>query len=682
METLNAETKVYQDEKSELETEMIPLKEDMNKKKSDLDIVQQELDLAKSKEEKEKAKLEQYRVQVEQEEAKLSSKKTRFDTLSGGRPEMDRELNELNAKVGGLKEKEAKCLQEVRSLRSDFEEKRAKQTASKTMGQVQRAIMEQKACGNIPGIFGRLGDLAAIDKKYDVAISTAVGGNLDAFLVDNPETARACIEFLRQNNVGRGNFFSLDKATNQWKTRMKATGSFPENAPRLVDLIRTQDDKFMPAYYHFLRDTLVAETQEQSQRIAFGARRFRVVTLKGEVCEMSGAMSGGGKPMSGKMGTQVSQADEVDGARLKNMEQDVHAAEEKHRASAKAKTDCEERIRFLSNELQKSEREHQKLQLELNASTEKVQGLKAQIKQQEKVLAGTKTDEKVLAELRKKEEALQKILDKSTEKVDDVKHKVKKLDATIKEIQSGKLKGITKRLDETKTQLDKVKKEITRLEVGIKSAERDLKKATDKCESYENEIKETENKMREQTEKRKGVEAQCKEVIDELKGLKEKEQEQQAESKELLQMLEKLRERENKYKSKQIEINSSREKFDNEIAEQSKAIAHWKRELKKLKLRDIPGNAVPEELPEVPGEELKEVDEKQWQYELNLMEEKLGTMNVNYAIIEEFNRKEALYMGEWLVLRIANYISSNHVSHILIIFGCLRSSRRVGEHNW
>lgn len=109
-------------------------------------------------------------------------------------------------------------------------------------------------------------------------------------------------------------------------------------------------------------------------------------------------------------------------------------------------------------------------------------------------------------------------------------------------------------------------------------------------------------------------------------------------------MVEKLRERENKYKSKQIEINSSREKFDNEIAEQSKAIAHWKRELKKLKLRDIPGNAVPEELPEVPEEELKEVDEKQWQYELNLMEEKLGTMNVNYAIIEEFNRKEALYM--------------------------------------
>ena len=646
METLNAETKVYQEQKAELETKMIPLKEDMNKKKSDLDIVQQELELAKSKEEKEKTKLEQYRVQSEQEEAKLNSKKTRFDTVSGDRPEMERELNELKGKVGGLREREAQCLQHVRSLRSDFEEKRSKQTATRSMGQVHRAIMEQKACGNIPGVFGRLGDLGAIDKKYDVAISTAIGGSLDSILVDNPDTARACIEFLRQNNVGRGNFFTLDKATNQWRSRMKANGKFPENAPRLFDLIRPQDEKFLPAYYHFCRDTLVAENQQQAQRIAFGARRYRVVTLKGEICEISGAMEGGGRPSSGKMGTQVSQGDEVDGARLKQLEQDVHAAEETHRAAAKDKTDCEEKIRFLSNELQKSEREYQKLQLELGASTEKVQALKAQIKQQEKVLAETKTDEKVLAELKKKEDALQKILDKSSEKVDEVKHQVKKLDATIREIQSGKLKGITKRLEDTKTQLDKVKKEITRLEVGIASAERDLKKATDKCEGYENEVKETENKMREQTEKRKEVEAQCKEVIDELKGLKEKEQEQQAESKELQQVLEKLRERENKYKSKQIEINSEREKFDKEIAEQSKAISHWKRELKKLKLREIPGSAEPEELPEIPDEELKEVDEKQSQYELNLMEEKLGTMNVNYAIIEEYNRKEALYMGK------------------------------------
>jgi chromosome segregation ATPase len=44
----------------------------------------------------------------------------------------------------------------------------------------------------------------------------------------------------------------------------------------------------------------------QATRIAYGARRFRVVTLNGEMIETSGAMSGGGKEkMHGKMGTQA-----------------------------------------------------------------------------------------------------------------------------------------------------------------------------------------------------------------------------------------------------------------------------------------------------------------------------------------------------------------------------------------
>ena len=47
--------------------------------------------------------------------------------------------------------------------------------------------------------YGRLGDLGAIDKEYDVAISTAAGA-LDKYVVDNTETAESCINLLK----GRG----------------------------------------------------------------------------------------------------------------------------------------------------------------------------------------------------------------------------------------------------------------------------------------------------------------------------------------------------------------------------------------------------------------------------------------------------------------------------------------------
>ena len=43
----------------------------------------------------------------------------------------------------------------------------------------------------------RLGDLGAIDKKYDVAVSTACS-SLNTVLVDTAETGKACIEYLRR----------------------------------------------------------------------------------------------------------------------------------------------------------------------------------------------------------------------------------------------------------------------------------------------------------------------------------------------------------------------------------------------------------------------------------------------------------------------------------------------------
>ena len=76
--------------------------------------------------------------------------------------------------------------------------------------------------------------------------------------------------------------------------------------PRLFDCVRVEDERVRAAFYFALRDTLVANDLDQGTRIAYGATRYRVVTLKGGVIETSGTMSGGGKTMMrGKMGQSV-----------------------------------------------------------------------------------------------------------------------------------------------------------------------------------------------------------------------------------------------------------------------------------------------------------------------------------------------------------------------------------------
>ena len=69
---------------------------------------------------------------------------------------------------------------------------------SHSLGKVHEALMRQRQIGVIPGIMGRLGDLGAIDKKYDVAISTVFGGALDILITDTTDTATQCIMYLKQ----------------------------------------------------------------------------------------------------------------------------------------------------------------------------------------------------------------------------------------------------------------------------------------------------------------------------------------------------------------------------------------------------------------------------------------------------------------------------------------------------
>ena len=165
--------------------------------------------------------------------------------------------------------------------------------------------MEQKKTGSIPGIYGCLGYLASIDKKYDLAISTATGKSLDNILVDTVETAKKCVEYLKKSNAGLCNLLALDQIL---KYEPNVTDPFqtPENAPRLIDLITVDDPSIKTVFYQYLKDTLVAEDMDQAKRIAFGDRKFRVVTLSGDLIETSRAMSGEGcEKMSGMMDSQA-----------------------------------------------------------------------------------------------------------------------------------------------------------------------------------------------------------------------------------------------------------------------------------------------------------------------------------------------------------------------------------------
>ena len=210
LEGLRAETQEFQDKKEKLETELIGLQKDENEKESKYNVAKSELDLLKSTEQKETCKMEQLKQRALTSKNQLKEKETKLEEHSEKIPELQQQITEAETEIQTLNVEYDTCSKKVHGMRANVEETRSKQSAIKQGGRVQEALMRQKATGAIKGIYGRLGDLGAIDKKYDVAVSTAAAGGLDRIIVDNVDTATSCLKYLKDNDIGRVNMLALD----------------------------------------------------------------------------------------------------------------------------------------------------------------------------------------------------------------------------------------------------------------------------------------------------------------------------------------------------------------------------------------------------------------------------------------------------------------------------------------
>ncbi|XP_015762062.1 PREDICTED: structural maintenance of chromosomes protein 4-like, partial [Acropora digitifera] len=207
---LKSETEGLQTEKEEKEAELMELNKVVNAAKSELDVAKSELEIYKSKHEGVLNQLKEAKDNLERSLETREQRKSEIQTLQHELPELQKRLAKTEADLLKALEGEKKASEELRNVRAKVEEARSSLQASHSRGRVLEALMQQKASGKIKGIFGRLGDLGAIDDKYDIAISTACGA-LDNIVCDSIDTAQKCISFLKKSNVGSATFIGLDK---------------------------------------------------------------------------------------------------------------------------------------------------------------------------------------------------------------------------------------------------------------------------------------------------------------------------------------------------------------------------------------------------------------------------------------------------------------------------------------
>jgi chromosome segregation protein len=154
-----------------------------------------------------------------------------------------------------------------------------------------RKVMEQKSRNS--GLLGVVSDLIQVDKKYETAIETALGGSIQNIVTEDEETAKKMIRFLKQNRYGRATFLPLTSVKARSNQRNEAALGEPGVLGIASSLVRC-DPKYDGIAGYLLGRTIVVDEIDHASALAKKYRySLNIVTLEGEHLSPGGSMSGG-----------------------------------------------------------------------------------------------------------------------------------------------------------------------------------------------------------------------------------------------------------------------------------------------------------------------------------------------------------------------------------------------------
>lgn len=137
-------------------------------------------------------------------------------------------------------------------------------------------------------LYGPVAEKFYVEKDFEKAISVALGSMSQNIIVSSTKDTSEMLKILERNKMGRATFLPLDRVSgNKVNINSKEDGFIG----LACDLIKF-DEVFRGIFYNLLGRVIVADNFKNASRIS-KKHRLKVVTLKGEVFNPSGAITGG-----------------------------------------------------------------------------------------------------------------------------------------------------------------------------------------------------------------------------------------------------------------------------------------------------------------------------------------------------------------------------------------------------
>lgn len=145
------------------------------------------------------------------------------------------------------------------------------------------------------GIHNTISKLINIDEKYLLALDVSLGGAKDYLVVDNPNVAKTCINYLKENNLGRVTFFPLDVIKPRYieDNILNVVNDMDGFIDILANLV-SYDSNYKNIIFNQLGNVLVLDNIDNANKISKKINnKYKIVTLDGEIINVGGSITGG-----------------------------------------------------------------------------------------------------------------------------------------------------------------------------------------------------------------------------------------------------------------------------------------------------------------------------------------------------------------------------------------------------
>lgn len=232
----------------------------------------------------------------------------------------------------------AAILRKLLSQKSELEGKKrgieATIDAHEGLSQGSRAVMMAVSRGLLEDDYQPVGEAISVDADLVTAIETALGASANDLITPNEHAAKAAIEWLKSNRLGRATFQPVTLMRANYRRHEIEQLLHQKGVVGVASELVRCDPHSRPVIDSLLGRVIIVETLDDSLRLAKTQGWSRMVTMDGEVVHASGAVSGGA---AAKQGSGIIQRK----AELEEIERQIAELARKIEQASHRKTDEE-----------------------------------------------------------------------------------------------------------------------------------------------------------------------------------------------------------------------------------------------------------------------------------------------------------------------------------------------------